>query len=264
MKKILLLLLLSFNMLFSQEKSKINIELVNFSDSNNDFSPSLYKDGILFSTDRDKNSNYYKLYYYDFKSPLKKVKISQQMFHTGDAFYDASNDIIYITRSVDEKSLTRINLAIYKGIIKDFKITELEKLNFCNSDYSYAYAQKLGDKLLILTNQFNNSFSLVTYQYINHKWLNPQIIYSDHFPMLHLTVKDENTIFFGSKRKGGVGGVDLYKLEKVNGYWGEPINLTEFNTEFDDISILFVNDKEGYLSSNRLNKTDHIFRFTIE
>ena len=63
---------------------------------------------------------------------------------------------------------------------------------------------------------------------------------------------DGNTIYFASDRPGGLGGVDIYKIEKQeNGNWGKPINLgPTINTEYDDKSPFFHTDGQTlYFSS---------------
>jgi len=41
---------------------------------------------------------------------------------------------------------------------------------------------------------------------------------------MHMSA-DGNTIYFGSSRPGGLGGMDIWKSVKTNGEWGDPVNL---------------------------------------
>ena len=115
---------------------------------------------------------------------------------------------------------------------------------------------------MILSSE-RKKFSLQKYIIKNKKWIFKEIIYSEKQPMLNPYYKDTNTILFSSKRKGGIGGYDLYKIIKTNGKWSKPINLIDFNSKFDDLSLMYINEKEGYISSNRLDNKDHIFKFKI-
>ncbi|HOY31248.1 MAG TPA: OmpA family protein [Bacteroidales bacterium] len=62
---------------------------------------------------------------------------------------------------------------------------------------------------------------------------------------------DGNTIYFTSDRKGGYGGLDIYKSEKnANGKWGEAINLGNvINTEFNDDGPFLLYDNVLYFCS---------------
>jgi hypothetical protein len=50
---------------------------------------------------------------------------------------------------------------------------------------------------------------------------------------LHLS-RDGNTLYFHSSRPGGKGGLDIWMSKKVNGEWGEPVNLEAVNSEYDE------------------------------
>ncbi len=297
MKNILIILFFFCSIsITAQEKASIKFELLPFSNKKfNDFAPTLYKDGILFVSDRD--NSFKDLYYYDNKSLPKKIKIDNQKFFVGSAFYDSNTEIIYVTKNCDSKYGTTnnryqyttkpyqmntgikkhgskpncnkvivkkpINFAVYQGIIKNNKITIIKKLDFCKPEFSYGYPYILDNRLLISTDE-NGIFSLKMYRWKNYKWNFQKIIFKDKNPILNPIFKNKNTVLFASKRKGGLGGFDLYEIKYKNGKWSEPKNLKKFNTKFDDLSILFTKDNEGYISSNRLDNKDHIFKFKIK
>lgn len=51
---------------------------------------------------------------------------------------------------------------------------------------------------------------------------------------LHIT-SDYKTMYFGSNRTGGFGGRDLWKSERVDGGWNQPVNLgPTVNSERDE------------------------------
>jgi outer membrane protein OmpA-like peptidoglycan-associated protein/tetratricopeptide (TPR) repeat protein len=57
---------------------------------------------------------------------------------------------------------------------------------------------------------------------------------------------DGNIIYFTSNRKGGFGGMDLYKCEKKQGgEWGEAVNLgSSVNTPFDEDGPFVISDSK--------------------
>lgn len=64
---------------------------------------------------------------------------------------------------------------------------------------------------------------------------------------------DGKTLYFVSNRKGGQGGMDIWKSVFENGKWTEPVNLgPEINSEYDEMSpFIHFDDKTLYFSSNR-------------
>jgi len=49
------------------------------------------------------------------------------------------------------------------------------------------------------------------------------------------TTFDGNLMIYHSNKEGGFGGVDMWYIEKINGYWTEPVNLgSRINTNLDE------------------------------
>jgi Tol biopolymer transport system component len=66
---------------------------------------------------------------------------------------------------------------------------------------------------------------------------------SEFFP----TLTKDGTLYFGSGRKGGKGGIDLYRSRFVNGKYQEPENLGDaINTTFDEFEP-FIAPDESFL-----------------
>jgi outer membrane protein OmpA-like peptidoglycan-associated protein len=80
---------------------------------------------------------------------------------------------------------------------------------------------------------------------------------NDIFPIVY---KDK--LYFTSQGHKSVGGYDLFVMEnfEINSL-GVP-----FNTAYDDLAILFTDDKNGYITSNRATSgaTDDIYAFTLK
>ncbi len=63
---------------------------------------------------------------------------------------------------------------------------------------------------------------------------------SEYFP----TLTKDGTLYFGSGRKGGKGGIDLYRSRFVNGKYQEPDNLGDaINTQFDEFEPYIAPDE---------------------
>lgn len=64
---------------------------------------------------------------------------------------------------------------------------------------------------------------------------------------------DGKTLYFVSNRKGGHGGMDLWKTVFENGRWTEPVNLgPEVNSQWDEMSpFIHFDDRTLYFASNR-------------
>lgn len=79
---------------------------------------------------------------------------------------------------------------------------------------------------------------------------------NDVFPSVH-----NGLLYFTSQGHTNFGGYDLFVVENL-----EVKNLgQEFNSSFDDLAILYTDDKHGYLTSNRATngQTDDIFEFEL-
>ncbi len=273
MKLFLTVILIFIKILLFSQEIKISIDPIKISLSNsNDFSPSIYKDGILFLSDRKSKYPFYDLYYYDNKK-LVKIK-SDPSWNVGQAFYDKKNDELYVVKNNTRKHyensvIMKNNLAVFKARLIKNKLKIGKKLSFCKPKFSYSYPSIFDDKMIILTNDFSETkeslYQLVEMKKVNGKWVKNKIIISEATPMVGAFYLNKNNIIFSSKRKGGKGGLDLYIITKNNKeQWSNPINLDIFNSEFDDFDLIFTEKNKGYFSSNRIDNKDHIFKFAIE
>jgi len=65
-------------------------------------------------------------------------------------------------------------------------------------------------------------------------------------------IQGDTILYFSSNGHPGYGGLDLFKSIKNDTIWNKPQNIqAPFNSQGDDFSIIFKNDKEGFFSSNR-------------
>ena len=73
---------------------------------------------------------------------------------------------------------------------------------------------------------------------------------------------DGNLKMVEKKRETGV--FNIYKIERNNGTWGIPIKATMFNSEFDELGVLFSSKSSGYLTTYRFNNNDNIYYFELK
>jgi Tol biopolymer transport system component len=82
---------------------------------------------------------------------------------------------------------------------------------------------------------------------------------SEYFP----TLTDNGTLYFGSRRAGGKGGVDLYRSRFVNGKYQEPEDLGDaVNTEFDEYEP-FIAPDESFLIFMAGGRPDGLGEFDL-
>ncbi|MCC7050963.1 MAG: OmpA family protein, partial [Bacteroidia bacterium] len=88
-----------------------------------------------------------------------------------------------------------------------------------------------------------------------NKWINPVPLkinsqgYSIGHPALST---DAKTLYFVSDMPGGAGGKDIWKSLFKNGEWTTPINITEINTDGNEMFPYVLEDSLLYFSSDGL------------
>ena len=99
-----------------------------------------------------------------------------------------------------------------------------------------------------------NNYKIYYAEMHNGKWRDQGELpfCSDDFSCLHPRLSNDGTVlFFSSNNPGGFGGLDLYKVESINGIWGLPRNLGEdINTSGDEVFPFVKSDSLLVFSSN--------------
>ena len=152
------------------------------------------------------------------------------------AFYDA----VFFSKKVDGKWTNPINLTPDFGIDQDF----------------YSSSLSFDGKTLYLYKNDNYDGNIYTSKYIDGRWqpvekLNENIN-TKYWESHACESKDGQTLYFTSNRKGGLGGLDIYKSEKDSlGQWGPPLNLgPNINTDYNEETPFISEDgKTLYFSS---------------
>jgi len=252
-----------------------------------DFGPMYYKDGIIFTSDRDidmmNDQNYlwtsfgyldlyssqpsfYNDFWVDMAAPVKMLDSFNQAYHDGPASFTSDYRQIFTTRTLKNTSKRdsadfRTNLLkiFYADLTADKKMV-YQPFPFNSDDYSVGHPSISSDgrKMIFSSNKpggFGQS-DLYISEFKGDKWSEPVNLGSEVntfgnelFPFL----ANDSTIFFSSDGHLGFGGLDLYETNLVNGQWISPWNLKlPLNSPYDDFSLVFNKSMtDGFFSSNR-------------
>lgn len=127
---------------------------------------------------------------------------------------------------------------------------------------SHFYINTHEDRIIFVSKHKHNGLDLhETFKDANSgKWSKPvplsDIVNSDRDEESPYLSPDEKTLYFSSKRSGGIGGFDVYisKFDDKTNAWLEPENMGwPINSPDDDIHFKMNDDQEsGYFISNRI------------
>ena len=249
---------------------------------NLDFSPTFYKDGIVFVSSRKlADSKKYKwtdeyfmnLYYASAnkEGELENVQSFSKMinskYHEGPVAFNKNFDRIFFTRNdhlngklnKNKKGVTK--LGIFTAIRDGEKWTEPKPLDFNMAEYEECHPSVTANgKLLYFASDREGGqggMDIYVAEFNGGKWsepfnLGPTINTpgNDVFPFIH----DDGTLYFASDGWGGLGGLDIFhtKKDKAN-HWTPATNMGQpYNSRKDDFGfVLNVLGTEGYLNSSR-------------
>ncbi len=248
--------------------------------------PMFYDKGLIYASTY--KSKKYELYYSDLQSNPLKIKTGPN-FVLGPAAVFKNE--IYFTRYSKRISSDGIyNVTIYKGILENLKVSKVKKLSICNKEYSYSHPaiSKDGNFMVLVTNEKGIFHLLQLKRNSKGEWEKGDVIFitQENIELLNPTFYDENTIYFSANsfkdeiqkvekkfEKGELvyvdvfkeeGDFDIFKVTKENGSWLIPIKVPEFNSEFDDLGVIFKTKTSGYLTTLRYNNSDNIYYFELK
>lgn len=127
-----------------------------------------------------------------------------------------------------------------------------------------------GRQMIIFISSGNNTGSLYTIEKSGDKWSSPSplgnSINSGYLESTASITSDGKAIYFASNRRGGAGGMDIYKVEKLaNGSWGPAVSLgASINTSDnedapfihpDGRTLFFTSDGKGTMGGKDIFRT---------
>jgi outer membrane protein OmpA-like peptidoglycan-associated protein/tetratricopeptide (TPR) repeat protein len=163
----------------------------------------------------------------------------------------------------NEKTVFYVNqLKFYNAVMQSVKTDEgwQEPVNMTpliksDGDHIITGTSVDGKTILLTAYDPYNSGEIYSSEFMDGKWtpiakLNGNI--NTIFNETHASLSaDGKTLFFTSDRKGGFGGLDIYKSELKPDGWGPPVNLgPAINTIFDEETPFLTSDgKKLFFSS---------------
>ncbi|MEW7291960.1 OmpA family protein [Aquimarina sp. 2304DJ70-9] len=197
--------------------------------------------------------------------------------HEGNFCFTADRNTMYVSKSNSEKgkkkfdSIRKNSIHLYKSVKVDSNWTKPEKLAFNDVNYSIEHPSLSidGSKLYFASNMPGGFGDFDIYYvdvnldgtYGNPVNLGPEINtpHREQFPY----VDKEGHLFFSSNGHLGLGMMDIFVSEFKNEKLTTPINLgAPINSNFDDFSMAYYNETDGFFASNRKKIGDDIYAFS--
>lgn len=201
----------------------------------------------------------------DLKSPKKFSSKINTKYHEASVAFAPDQKTIYFTRNNYGKRLKRgkngINhLKIYRSKLVDGEWTKAVELPFNSEDHSNGHpsVSQDGKHLYFVSDRpggFGSTDIYVVDILENGRYSEPKNLgrtintsKKEMFPFI-----TDNALYFSSDRNMGLGGLDIYKSDHLDGIFSVGINLGEpINSARDDFSyIIEQNGEKGYFASNR-------------
>jgi peptidoglycan-associated lipoprotein len=276
-----------------KDSARYSVEISKINTGQSNFSPTAYKDGIVFTTDRSTTTAKSKMYAWTGK-PFLDMYFSKPdnaggwsipealkgdingMYHDGPATF--SNDTVmyftrnnYIGKKTKESAADIVNLKIYESTYRNNAWTKVEEFPYNSNDYSTGHPtlSKDGNTMYFVSDMPGGigGTDIWMTQKADGKWNTPVNMgavintpYNEMFP----SVYGDTMLYFSSQGHINLGGLDIFTSIKKDNAWSEPENVGyPINTSYDDFGVS-MNDSTmgGLFSSNRANPMqDNIYSF---
>ena len=194
-------------------------------------------------------------------------------FHEGPAVLSSDGRTMYFTRSdyfrfrlnKDEQGTS--HLMLFRAELQaDGRWGKVSSFAYNGEDFSAGHAALSADgSMLYYISDMPGGFGgtdLYACERTDDGWGYPRNLGTtvnttgnEMFPTLR-----GDTLFFASNGHRSLGGLDIFRTVQHNGEWSQPENLNyPINTRHDDFALVMLDDRKGYLSSNRGGR-DGIYR----
>ncbi len=273
-------------------KNIYNIRAVNFNSEQLDFSPTFFKDGIVFASNRKPSNkkldreddwtseNFTDIYYAKgkeaiFDAPILFADLNGS-FHDGPICFNKSGNTAIFTRSDktgnDEAGNSRLSLYEIKFDENSREWSKPVRLNISNKFYSIAhpYLSVDGNTLYFASDKPGGLGGTDIYYSSKSElgWEEPvncgeeiNTPGNEKFPY----ISNDGTLYFASDWHPGYGGLDIFKAKKQGSTYISIENVGfGVNSSLDDFGLILNNDgQSGYFTSSR-GGADDVFSFRLK
>lgn len=266
-----------------ERSGRYSIETVRFNSKLQDFGPSFYGDGLVFSSNRKSTTGDYKhdwneqpyldlFVVKDLTSESPAVDLFDKQvntpFHESTSVFTKSGDVMFFTRNNYTKKKLRkdgsgtTKLKLYRTVLKGDKWSTPEELPFNSDDFSTAHPTLSPDeKTLYFASDRPGTMGLSDLWKVNLTedggFTSPVNLGDkintegrETFPF----VTESNQLFFASDGQAGLGGLDIYTTQlEGTGVTQDPFNIGKpVNSSADDFGFIYNEQSNvGYFASNR-------------
>lgn len=203
-----------------------------------EFSPAFYQDGIVFVSTIDPKQ----------RQKTKKVKEANEEL---DLWINDHFMTLYYAAKTEDNELgapevfsSNISTKFHEGPVT-FSPSG-DQIFFCRNHYNNG--KKKTDKKGIL------KMSIYSATRMGGDWVNVKELEfnTKDYEEVHPTLSpDGRTLYFSSDRPGGLGGMDIYQSQFIDGKWSEPFNAgKEINTPGNEIFPFIHSDGILYFASD--------------
>ncbi|NHF61595.1 OmpA family protein [Flavobacteriaceae bacterium TP-CH-4] len=279
-----------------QNSGRYNVEPFQYNSPYSDFAPSFYKEGLIFSSDRDTGNLARYRHTWNSKDFLDLYKVNADSIsmnavsklgeevntrlHESTSITTRDGNTLYFTRNnfkegkyiKDEEGVIR--LKIFRATLSDGIWTNIEELPFNSDSYSIAHpALSPDEKTLYFVSDMKGSLGASDIFMVEIKedgsfgvprnlgnTINTEA--RETFPF----VTSEDILYFSSDGHPGLGGLDVFATKIAEGKFnGAVVNVGEpVNSKMDDFTFIMDEEtRKGYFASNRAEGqgADDIYAF---
>jgi outer membrane protein OmpA-like peptidoglycan-associated protein len=197
----------------------------------------------------------------------KEATVKRMSFNTGGseyapAYYKGSLSFTSVaTKDAPENRRIRWNETPFTDLyIEDDngKVSKLDGINSLRNDGAATFSAD-GKHIYFTQNhpghKYRNNLQLVESNWDRDEWEKPEVLefQNKKYSYAHPFAANEGkTLYFSSDMPGGMGGMDLYKIElNDTGGWNSPINLGDkINTAGNDVFPYLATDGLFYFTSD--------------
>lgn len=223
----------------------------------------------------------YKVKVDSLNKPINEVtSFSKQVnskLHEGNFCFSKDGKTLYFSKSNAERGKKKFDtiknnpIHLYRSVLSDSlkQWSKPEKLPFNDVNYSSEHPSLSNDgkKLYFASNMPGGygDFDLYYVDITGEQTYGVPVnlgetintINREQFPFIN----SKGNLFFSSNGHLGLGMLDIFVSEKIDNEFTTPINLgAPINSSYDDFSLTYYNETDGFFASNR-KKTDDIYNF---